>query len=367
MTTGNRGWLRSSRSQNVLRLALGALPIAIALLLLLTLTRDHHDAGQVAAAPPPDQQINITVTDGKFPSKILGGTCWQVFYAVEGPPQQNVPFDIVGDDTKVCAGATGPLFDKDPTPGVIKITITSALRVAHGDKWHVLQTQAPLKYALDLTKRVCDLSLGKCTISVSDFLKLATININVTDNVTSSLVPGQCAEIRSPDQATLIKKVCDGAVGDKDPGPGISTNVNFGSYSVDYQVSSAPPDRVPKQPIKAACTVANSPQSARVCKVPFFLNRPTPTPTSTATATNTATQTATQTATITPTRTATVVLQETGTPTPRATAPSLGGVADYPNTGGDGGNGGLMIGLMAVAALFATSGALLLALRRSGS
>lgn len=348
MTRGKRSLLRYARSQRALRLALPALLLMAAL--LLTLTRAHLDTGHVVAAPPTDQQINITVTDIKFPSKILGGTCWQVFYTTTGPPQQNVPFDIVGDNAKTCAGSLGILSDKDPAMGSIRITISGALRTLHGDSWHVLQTQAPLKYSLDLTKRVCDLSLGKCEISVQNALKLATIEINVTDNVTASLVPGQCAEIRTPDQVTLIRKVCDGDPNDKSPGPAIGTNVAFGSYSVEYQTSSAPPDRVPKQPTKRACTVVNSPQAARVCKVAFFLNRPTPTPTATATATNTATPTSTK----TPTRTATAVV----------TQPSLGGVAGYPNAGLNGGNGGLVIGLMAVAALFAFSGTVLLAVRR---
>ena len=90
---------------------------------------------------PPDQQINITVEDAKAAGPAAGPTCWQVFYHIHRhPPQQNIPFELVGDNGKVCGGSS-TLMDKDPSVGHVRITISRlACGATYGDSWHVLQT-----------------------------------------------------------------------------------------------------------------------------------------------------------------------------------------------------------------------------------
>lgn len=232
-----------------------------------------------AEGPLPDEQINITIEDSKVPGMTLPGTCWQIFYIDEGPPLQNVVFDVVGDNTKACAGSVGILSDKDPAVGVISITISGKLRAEFGDEWHVLQTQAPLKYSLDLIKRECHLDEGKCEFLVTNTLAQGDILVNVTDNVTGDPVAGQCVDVLTPDQTETVMKRCDGGPQDKDPGPGIQFNIPFGEYHVVLQPDNIPADRVLKEPSKVECTVANEPIEDRECKAAFALNAPTPTPT----------------------------------------------------------------------------------------
>ncbi len=55
------------------------------------------------------------------------------------------------------------LFDKDPSAGNLRITITSAQRVQYGDIWHAQMSFAGGQ-PLDPNNYECDLSLGKCEI-----------------------------------------------------------------------------------------------------------------------------------------------------------------------------------------------------------
>ena len=116
----------------------------------------------VDTAPPPDEQININVVD-KLSGGKLEGTCWRISY---GPAK--VPHDVVGDDVAGVKPDCGEpsnlkLFDKDPSPGNLRITITSAQRVQFGDIWHAQMSFEP-KGNLDTFNYECDLSLAKCEI-----------------------------------------------------------------------------------------------------------------------------------------------------------------------------------------------------------
>ena len=118
----------------------------------------------VAQVPPPDEQININVNN-KLGQK-QGGTCWVIFYV--DALGAKVTHDVVGDNTAGVNPDCGvpsnvKLSDKDPAPGSLGITITSAQRVQFGDIWHVQMIFSPVG-DLDLNKYECDLLLGKCEI-----------------------------------------------------------------------------------------------------------------------------------------------------------------------------------------------------------
>ena len=113
-------------------------------------------------APPPDEQINIHVNNLGTGQK-QEGTCWRISY---GPAK--VQHDVVGDDTAGVKPDCGEpsnlkLFDEDPAPGVLLITITSAQRVQFGDIWHVQNSFSPVGKP-DPNNYECDLSQGKCEI-----------------------------------------------------------------------------------------------------------------------------------------------------------------------------------------------------------
>ena len=115
-----------------------------------------------AATPPPDEQININVVDKRSGAK-LEGTCWRISY---GPAK--VVHDVVGDDSGGVKPDCGEpsnlkLFDKDPSPGNVRITITSDQRVQFGDIWHAQMSFEP-NGNLDTFNYECDLALGKCEI-----------------------------------------------------------------------------------------------------------------------------------------------------------------------------------------------------------
>jgi len=118
---------------------------------------------------PTAEDINITVHNNTATGDLLGRTCWQVFYVAFG---KNLPVDVVNDNNVVNAACDNALphlenlTDAATAPGIIKITISPLLRLTYGDQWHVQQFQTPTGYLRDLTKRACDLSLGKCTFSV---------------------------------------------------------------------------------------------------------------------------------------------------------------------------------------------------------
>lgn len=278
--------IETTKKRKARRLPVRALAVAaIAVLAAVTLLAGSWSV-RPALAQTPDEQLNITVRDAKTLG-LLPGSCFKVFHFDPGQGT-NIEHDVVGDDVGGSKADCGEpsnlkLFDKDPTAGSLRITIPGAQRDEFGDIWHVLQTRAPRKYSIDFMKHQCDLGLGKCEITIDNTLLLGDILINVTDNETAQLVPNQCADIYTADQTTLIKAVCDGDVNDKDTGAGIRVNVAFGDYSVDLDLTALPPNRVPKQPTKLPCSVANDPPEERECKVAFFLNEPTPTPTPTAT------------------------------------------------------------------------------------
>ena len=107
-------------------------------------------------------QININVVD-KLSGGKLEGTCWRISY---GPAK--ISHDVVGDDSGGVKPDCGEpsnlkLFDKDPSPGNLRITITSAQRVQFGDIWHAQMSFEP-NGNLDTFNYECDLSLGKCEI-----------------------------------------------------------------------------------------------------------------------------------------------------------------------------------------------------------
>ncbi len=145
--------------------------------------------------PPPDEQININVVD-KLSGAKLEGTCWRISYKLAIPTPTHTPtptgtptptptataltslffatdsateeHDVVGDDDGGVKPDCGEpsnlkLFDKDPSPGNLRVTITSAQRVQFGSIWHVQMSFEP-GGQLDTFNYVCDLSLGKCTI-----------------------------------------------------------------------------------------------------------------------------------------------------------------------------------------------------------
>ena len=128
-------------------------------------TGDRCEAGEVYVIfgdpPPTDEQININVND-LLGSK-LDGTCWRISYGAA-----KVAHDVVGDDnggSKPDCGepSNTKLFDKDPAPGVLSITITSAQRVQFGNIWHVQNSFSPVGKP-DPNNYECDLGQGKCTI-----------------------------------------------------------------------------------------------------------------------------------------------------------------------------------------------------------
>ena len=112
--------------------------------------------------PLTDEQINIHVNNLGTGQK-QEGTCWRISY---GPAK--VPHDVVGDDTAGVKPDCGEpsnlkLFDEDPAPGVLLITITAAQRGQFGDIWHVQNSFSPVGKP-DPNNYECDLSQGKCTI-----------------------------------------------------------------------------------------------------------------------------------------------------------------------------------------------------------
>ena len=122
-----------------------------------------HSGGQdINCILAPDEQININVVD-KLSGDKLEGTCWRISYGLA-----KVPHDVVGDD----AGGVKPdcgepsnlkLFDKDPSPGNLRITITSAQRIQFGSIWHAQMSFSPIG-GLDPNNYECNLALGKCEI-----------------------------------------------------------------------------------------------------------------------------------------------------------------------------------------------------------
>ena len=111
---------------------------------------------------PPDEQININVVD-KLSGAKLEGTCWRISY---GPAK--IQHDVVGDDTGGVKPDCGEpsnlkLFDKDPSAGNLRITITSDQRVQFGSIWHAQMSFEP-KGNLDTFNYTCNLSVAKCEI-----------------------------------------------------------------------------------------------------------------------------------------------------------------------------------------------------------
>ena len=117
-----------------------------------------------------DEQININVL-GKLSGSKLEGNCWRISYINIDPLYPvpvKIPHDVVGDDVAGVKPDCGEpsnvkLFDKDPSAGNLRITITSAQRVQFGDIWHAQMSFSPIG-GLDPANYRCDLSLGKCTI-----------------------------------------------------------------------------------------------------------------------------------------------------------------------------------------------------------
>ena len=109
-----------------------------------------------------DEQININVV--RLSGSKQEGTCWRISYG-----SAKMEHDVVGDDSGGVKPDCGEpsnvkLSDKDPSPGNLRITITSAQRIQFGNIWHAQMSFSPISGGLDPNNYECDLSLGKCTI-----------------------------------------------------------------------------------------------------------------------------------------------------------------------------------------------------------
>jgi len=234
---------------------------------------------------PPDRQIQINKTDSVTGASI-GPSCWQVFVFVTplSPPPVNVPVDVVGDNGKVCAGASGALTDSNAALGEIDITISGAARVAAGsDVWHVLETQAPTKYQItNLTKQVCDLASANCVLDITNLRVAGNINVAFNDTVTGLPLAGQCVDV---DAVTICdNNVAPGvAGGDSNAAAGaiaVSPAVSLGAHTCVYNPVNQPADRQVKAPTSVDCSVSTAAPKASVKfnfnpTIPFNLKAPT--------------------------------------------------------------------------------------------
>ncbi len=230
---------------------------------------------------PPDGVIQIDKVDDVTNAKV-GPSCWEVFVLITPNPLSpnvtiNVPVDVVGDNGKVCAGATGAFSDGNAGLGDIDITISGAAQVAAGStEWHVLETQAPPKYVIvNQTKQICDFAAGPtCPLTIGNTRVDGNINVRFNDNVTGGVLAGQCVDISG------VGTICDGDANDGDADAGeISTTQPLGAYTCDYNPVNQPADRQVKAPSSVDCSVSAQTPKASVKfsfnpTVPFNLKLP---------------------------------------------------------------------------------------------
>jgi hypothetical protein len=222
---------------------------------------------------PPDRVIEINKTDD-VTGAFVGPTCWQVFALLttfpngplSPPVLVNQPLDVVGDNGKVCAGSIGIGTDSNAALGQIDITISGALRAQLGtDEWHVLETQAPPKYAIGTqgnTKQVCILTSANCVVNVTDPRTLGNINVSYNDTVTGQPLAGQCVNVHSDPPTNLV--LVAGS-----PFCGAIASQPLGDYSVELVAANVPVDRQVKAPTKVVCSLtALTPK----CTVKFNFN-----------------------------------------------------------------------------------------------
>jgi hypothetical protein len=231
---------------------------------------------------PPAGVIQINKTDD-VTGALIGPSCWQLFVrivTVSPPSDVNQPVDVVGDNGKVCAGATGFASDGNAALGEIDITISGAAQNASGsDEWHVLETQAPPKYGIGVAagnKSACDFGTANpCVLNLTDPRIAGNINILMNDSVTGQPLTGQCVDV----DATTV---CDGAAGDTDGANDgdIHVTVALGAHTCAYNDVNQPADRLVKAPTSVDCSLSATAPKANVKynfnpTIPFNLKNPT--------------------------------------------------------------------------------------------
>lgn len=135
---------------------------------------------------PPDEQINITAQNADSGAPIAGGA-YGVFAFM--PPQPGSPPKQVFVDNVPDNGAGAVFADQDPTVGTVRITITGKQRLTDGDDWHIVQAAINPKFAVDPTKHICDLSLGKCNVVINNTQVQGTITANFFVSLPGGLPP----------------------------------------------------------------------------------------------------------------------------------------------------------------------------------
>ncbi|MEX1254377.1 MAG: hypothetical protein WEE64_08545, partial [Dehalococcoidia bacterium] len=240
---------------------------------------------------PPSQLINVNVVDAAVPGKKLSGSC--VLIAVDmlagSPPAQvNQPIDVVSDNNAnaTCDGIIGgPLSDSNAAVGRIDVSISGALRIQNGDSWHAQQVATDAKHLVDNTKYACDLSVGKCTVNISNVRIAGNGFVNFNDTVTGLPLAGQCVDVSPPLTTICDNNVAPGAAGaDLDPAAGvIHFTQPIGVYTVTYNPVNQPSDRLVKAPLAVACDLSGTSTATQTCNakynfnptIPFNLKTPT--------------------------------------------------------------------------------------------
>ena len=132
---------------------------------------DGSEAITIVCAPP-DGRMYINASPPPGDVKVTG-TCWQISYLVRlRPPNfSKVPYDVVGDDSGGVKPDCGQpsnqnLFDKNPAPGNLLVTIPGELLLVFSDIWFAKMIVSPTG-ELDPTNYQCDLFLGKCAVGAA--------------------------------------------------------------------------------------------------------------------------------------------------------------------------------------------------------